>query len=445
MEQLKEKINMQNIIITFIILQPIIDIITGISIQYTNISITFGILIRTVFIIFCVILGIIKAKKKYKIAMCTYYSVLTIYMIGFLVNAYIENGTNLMFTQIKGLVKNFYLPIILVALIPIFKEYKIQIPRKTLNISLLIYTVTIFICNIIGIAFLTYKAGDKAGTVGLFYSANEIGAILCLLSPFLIVDFIRRKVTIWDIVSLVLLVYAVLQLGTKVPYFGLIILILAIIFTCIIEIKVNKKNLYKKAGAFFAFLIAIYLVTGLTPVGENLTKIYGDVFLVTKENFKFGNQEQKPRELTEFKNLAELKTAAVSGRNDFLKANSQKYKNGNFVDKTIGIGFVENKEGNFEELKQTEMDYFDILFCNGIVGSLLFAIPIITFLITLIHSTIIKRKKIDLEEVYFIVMAGIVALLAGHVLNAPAVSFYIAIILLRYASKLKNLENKEEM
>lgn len=445
MEQLKEKINMQNIILAFIILQPIIDIITGISIEYINLSITFGIIVRTIFMVFCVILGIIKAKKNYRIAMCAYYGSLAIYMIGFLVNTYIENGTNLIFTQIKGLVKNFYLPIILVALIPIFREYKIQVPRKTLNISLLIYTVTIFVCSVTGIAFLTYKAGDKAGTVGLFYSANEIGAILCLLSPFLLVDFIRRKVTIWDIVSLAFLVYAVLQLGTKVPYFGLIILILAIIFACIIEIKVYKKNLYKKTGVFFTCLIAIYLVTGLTPVGENLTKIYGDVFLITKEDFKFGNQEQKPHEITEFKNLEELKTASVSGRNDFLKANSQKYKNGDFIDKTLGIGFVENKEGNFEELKQTEMDYFDILFCNGIVGALLFAIPIITFLVTLIRLTLIKRKKIDLEEVYFIVMTGVVALLAGHVLNAPAVSIYIAIILLRYDSKLRNIENKEEM
>ena len=445
MEQLKEKINMQNIIIAFIILQPIIDIITGITIQYTNISITFGILIRTVFMVFCVIVGFIKANKKYRIAMGVYFGILAIYMFGFLVNAYIENGTNLIFTQIKGLVKNFYLPIIIVALIPIFKEYNIQISNKTLNITLLIYTITIFICNILGIAFLTYKAGDKAGTVGLFYSANEIGAILCLLSPFLVVDFIRRKVTAWDIVSLALLVYAVLQLGTKVPYFGLIILILAIIFACIIEIKVNKKNLYKKAGAFFSFLIAIYLVTGLTPVGENLTKIYGDVFLITKEDLKFGNQEQKPHEITSFKNLEELKTVSVSGRNDFLKANKEKYKNGNFIDKTIGIGFVENEEGNYKELKQTEMDYFDILFCNGIVGAILFAIPIITFLVILIRSTIQKRKKIELEEIYFIVMAGVVALLAGHVLNAPAVSIYIAIILLRYDSKLRNLENKEEV
>ncbi len=445
MEQLKEKINIQNIIITFIILQPIIDIITGISIEYTNLSITFGIIIRTIFMIFCVILGIIKANKKYRIAMCAYYATLAVYMLGFLVNSYIENGTNLIFTQIKGLVKNFYLPIIIVALIPIFRGYNIKISRKILNITLLIYTITIFVCSMIGIAFLTYKAGDKAGTVGLFYSANEIGAILCLLSPFLIVDFIRRKVTIWDIISLVLLVYAVLQLGTKVPYFGLIILILAIIFACIIEIKVHKKNLYKKAGIFFSFLIAIYLVTGLTPVGENLTKIYGDVFLVTKEDLKFGNREEKPHELTEFKNLEELKTASVSGRNDFLKANSEKYKNGNFVDKTMGIGFVENKEGKYEELKQTEMDYFDILFCNGIVGAILFAVPIIIFLITLIHSTIIKRKKIELEEIYFIVMTGVVALLAGHVLNAPAVSIYIAVILLRYDSKLINLENKEEM
>ena len=447
MEQLKEKINVQNVIIAFIILQPIIDIITGISMNYTNITITFGIIIRTVFMLFCVILGFIKANKKYKIIMGTYFATLALYMIAFLANEYTKNGMNLILTQIKGLVKNFYLPIIVVALIPIFKEYNIQIHRKVLNISLLIYTFTIFICSITGNGFLTYKAGDKAGTVGLFYSANEIGAILCLLSPFLVVDFIRKKVTVWDAVSLVLLVYAVLQLGTKVPYFGLIILIFAIIFKCIIEIKINKKNLYKKTGVFFTFLIAIYLITGLTPVGENLTKIYGDVFLVTKEDFKSEGQEQeeKPHEVTNFKDLEELKNVSVSGRNDFLKANSKKYKDGNALDKILGIGFIENKDGAYEELKQTEMDYFDILFCNGILGVIIFAIPLITFLVILVRKTILKRKKIDLEEIYFLCMTGIVALFAGHVLNAPAVSIYIAIILLRYDSKIRNMDNKEEV
>lgn len=436
MEQLKEKITVPNIIKLFIILQPIIDIITCLCIEYGNLSITFGVIIRTIFMAFCAILGIIKADKKYKIGMCIYYGILAVYMIGFLANSYIENGTNLIFTQIKGLVKNFYLPIILVALIPIFKHYKIHISKKTLTIALMIYVITIFVASITGIAMPTYKGGDKAGTVGLFYSANEIGAILCLLSPFFIIRLIEQKIAIHNYICIFLLSYAILELGTKVPYFGFIILLLCMIFTCCLYAKINKKKeLYKKAAGFLGLLIAVYLITGLTPVGQNLTKIYGDIFIITTEDLQFGKDETPPQ-ITEFKDFEELKTVAVSGRNDFLKANKEKFVNGNVLDKTLGIGFVENVDGKYEELKLIEMDYYDILFCNGILGTILFASPILALGIYLIYKTIANKSKIKMEYIYFIGMMGIVALLAGHVLVSPAVSIYIAIVLLKYDSEI---------
>lgn len=268
-------------------MQPIIDIITALSIEYLKLTITFGIVVRTIFMLTCVVLSVIKAKKKYKIVLCTYYGILFTYMLFFLINCYFKNGTELIFMQIKGLVKNFYFPIMLCALIPIFNEYNIDVNKKVLSTTLMIYVITIFICNIFGIAFPTYKGRDKAGTVGLFYSANEIGAILCLLSPFLIADLAKRKLKITDWICLLLFIYAVLQLGTKVPYFGLIILLVSIVFACIINAKVKKeKYSYKKAGMFVAITICIYITTGLTPVGQNLAKIYGDIFPITKEMFQ---------------------------------------------------------------------------------------------------------------------------------------------------------------
>lgn len=445
MEKLKEKITVPNIIIVFILLQPIIDMLTGLSMQYTNLTITFGIVIRTIFIIFLVVLGFIKANKKYKVGMSIYYGALLIYMISFLVSSYFENGTNLIFLQIKGLIKNFYLPITLVAFVPIFKAYKIEVTNKVLTTSLMIYVVTIFVCSILGIAFLTYKAGDKAGTVGLFYSANEIGAILCLLSPFFIIEFVQKKVTMVDAIFIGLFAYAVLQLGTKVPYFGLILLILMIVVICFIKaILQKKKDLYKKASIFFSFLIVVYLVTGFTPVGKNLTKIYGDIFVVTWEDFQSEN-EKRPPQLTEFKDFEELKTTVVSERNDFLRANKAKFMNGKWTSKLFGIGFVENTEGILQELKLTEMDYYDILFCNGIIGTILFALPILIFGIIFMRDTILNKRKIEIEFIYSIGMAMIVALLAGHVLVSPAVSIYIVIILLKYKFSTEGTTKQEEI
>jgi hypothetical protein len=437
MDKLKEKITVPNIIILFIIMQPIIDIITALTIEYLNITITFGIIIRTVFMVILAVLGVIKAKGKYKIGMCIYYVLLFVYMAGVLINYYICNGTSLIFIQIKGLIKSMYLPIVLIALIPIFKEYKMNIDKRVLKNTLMIYVCTIFVCSVIGIAFPTYKAGDKAGTVGLFYSANEIGAILCLLSPFLVMDLIDRKLTIKDGVYCLLYVYAVLQLGTKVPYFGLIILIADIVMICIIKAKKQKeKYLYKKSAMFFACLIAIYLVTGLTPVGDNLTRIYGNIFLVTTDTFT--KDSSTTMEVTEFENFEEFKTASVSERNDYLAANKEKFTNSNVVVKLLGIGYVENADGELQELKLSEMDFYDILFCNGILGTILFTAPLLYFVIQLILS----KEKITAELVYSMVMTVVVALLAGHVLVSPAVSIYVAIILVN--SQKFNLPNKAD-
>lgn len=446
MEKLKEKITVPNIIISFIILQPVIDIITGLSIEYGKVSITFGIMIRTIFMAFCAILGMVKANKKYRIGMGIYYGLLLIYGIGFLWNSYLENGTNLIFLQIRGLVKTFYLPVLLVALIPIFRNYGMKVERKMLIITFMIYVLTILAGKVFGISLPTYRVGGKAGTVGLFYSANEIGAILCLLSPFLVVDFMNRTVKAKDILWFLLFVYAVLEVGTQVPYFGLIILMVALIFACLIYGKLqHKKELYKKAGLFLGALIAIYLVTGLTPVGENLTKNYGNIFPINIQDIRMQKLQEKLPKVSEADNLEDLTTIVVSSRTTYLKTNFEKFVNGNAFDKLFGISFVENEEGISQELKLTEMDYFDILFCNGILGTLLFVTPILSYAIYLIYDVIKNKRRVGIEQIYFVVMAGAIALLAGHVLVSPAVSIYITIVLVSYEIEMKQEEKKEEI
>lgn len=455
MEKLKEKITMPNLIIAFIILQPIIDIITCLSIKYLETTITVGIVIRTVFMIFISILGFIKADKKYKIGMCIYYGALLAYMVGFMINSYMKNGTDLILLQIKGLIKSFYFPIILVALIPTFKAYKIKVDKKIFVIVLMICVITIIVCDITGIGVRTYKEENKVGTMGFFYSANEISAILCLLSPFLAAKLLEEKIKFENIIFMLLYVYAIFRLGTKVPYFGLIILIVSIIFACIIYAIIKKKKyLYKRAGILFICLICIYLVTGITPVGKNLITMYGDIFLITEKRIQDKNAEPGPKpeteiqnqpqpqllEIKEFESFEELTNKSVSGRADYLKTNKKTFLNGNVLDKMLGIGFVENKDGEIKELKLTEMDYFDILFSNGIIGTILFAIPMLIFAFMFISYSIQNKNKItiDLELIYSIVMAGAVALIAGHVLVSPGVSIYIAIILVRYDYEMRN-------
>lgn len=61
------KINFQNIFIVYILLQPIIDIITSLCIRNISETLSLGIVIRVFFMLFVMIYSIIKVPKKDKI------------------------------------------------------------------------------------------------------------------------------------------------------------------------------------------------------------------------------------------------------------------------------------------------------------------------------------------------------------------------------------------
>lgn len=255
-------------------------------------------------------------------------------------------------------------------------------------------------------------------------------------------ELLEEKFDMLKGILFVLFVYAILQVGTKVPYFGVMILMVLLIFICLVYAKVKKKSyLYKRAGMFFVCFILVYAITGLTPVGENLTKIYGDIFPITMADIR-----KQPTEIVEIKSFEELKTSTVSGRNDYLKANKEKFANSNLYGKMMGISFVEGEKEQPKELKLTEMDYYDILFCNGIVGTILFVLPILVFAITFLRYTMLHKSNIPLELIYSIGIAGAVALLAGHVIVSPAVSIYLVMIVVKYDFELRQKgERKEEI
>lgn len=60
------KINFQNIFIVYILLQPIIDIITSLCIRNISETLSLGIVIRVFFMLFVMIYSIIKVPKKIK-------------------------------------------------------------------------------------------------------------------------------------------------------------------------------------------------------------------------------------------------------------------------------------------------------------------------------------------------------------------------------------------
>ena len=425
------------ILAAYIIMQPLLDIFTGLITKIYGNTLSIGVIIRTLFMAGIALYAIYVANKKDKIKLIGYYSAVGVYALLFLLLAYNRYQLTSIFIQIKGIIKVIYFPVVLAALYAINKENEIKIDSKIIKWALFIYTFSIFFGKVTGLSFNTYNSVKRtAGTAGLFYSANEIGAVLCMLAPFLINDFIKRKGNnIFNIISIILLIFAVLEIGTKVPLIGVFGAIIGAIIVSIILYFKEKKFIHIKNIIYsFVTIVLCFFVIGYTPAGINLEDAYGPIF---PKIVKGRVEEQTGDKIESFEDFQSVFT---SKRSDVLKWNKESFEKENLSYKVFGTGYLHTKDGEITEKKLVEMDYFDIFFNHGLIGMIIIFAPTI-FLLWLAAKSVflnIKKVLVDADMIYtcYSVLMGIlVALLAGHVLTAPAVSFFLAIALLEVVKK----------
>ena len=95
------------------------------------------------------------------------------------------------------------------------------------------------------------------------------------------------------------------------------------------------------------------------------------------------------------------------------------------LSKLFGIGFITNYATDIVSTKLIEMDLFDIFYRVGVVGFILFIIPIIKGV-----KNVFENKNVLV--IFSVILALIISILVGHTLTAPSVS-----ILLLYVLKYK--------
>lgn len=437
----------KNIIVIYIILQPIIDVVTSFLVRNVNEILTLGIIIRTLFMICVAIYSLFVSDKKYRIKLIIYYVAVFVYMSAFIIIKYIDNGTAGLVTQIKGIVKTFYLPIILVALIPIFKKHDIKIDNKVFVYSLLGYTAVIFLARAFGIGYKTYP--DKEGTFGLFFAANEIGAILASVSPILVLSLLNgEKGKVINFITLALYIFSVLEMGTKAPLLGAIALALVSIIICVIKFFTADKKKYLKKGILVIFITLIsFVFVPYSPVGINMEQTNGVTFPKIGDLFKNEDYNTNTENEEKEDNLEKKQDSMISGREYFLRDNIKRYNASSTLNKLFGIGYVIYDYEKPTDLKIIEMDYFDIAICDGLIGLILYFIPFIALAFYIIKNIILNIKKVLINQdillmCYSLAISSIVALLAGHVLNAPACGIFIAVIAIQLCNKLKEIDNE---
>lgn len=408
------KKNFNTLLIIFILLQPILDLITGLGIHIWKVDITIGIIVRMVFLLFILYSVMFVYKKKHN---WIYYGILTVYGLLYILGIVVfEDGVGV-FTEIQGLCRVFYFPVLLIALYSIKEE--IRISKMTLMVVLVTYLVCILVPNCLNLGFESYEI-TKAGTLGFFNSANEISGIISLLTPIMIIIFANSKKIISIIIISLIYLYVILTIGTKTPLLSLGITTgFAYIWFIYKEIKIKR---FKRIG-----ISSIILVICLTSI----------ILILPKTNF-YKNIEThlkylKLDSVTEVFQDKELVDHFIfSQRLTFMKNRQQDYIEANTYQKLFGIGYLNEKK----PAKAVEMDYFDIYYSHGIIGFIVY-FGIYGYFFYLIMK---ERKQLDFEQymLYISVLLSIfLSFFTGHIITAPAVSIIVTIILLMLVKRKK--------
>ena len=408
------KKNFNILLIIFILLQPILDLITGLGIHIWKVDITIGIIFRMLFlllILYCVIF-VFKKKKN-----LLYYGILIIYGLFYMAGILIYKDQSLFFSEIQGLCRVFYFPVLLISLYSIKEE--IRISKMTLMVVLLTYLVCILVPNCLNIGFETYEI-TKKGTLGFFNSANEISGIISLLTPIMILIFINSKKIIPIIIISILYLYIILTIGTKTPLLSLSITI-SFTYLWFIYKEIKVKRIKRIGISFLALLIFILGLALIMPK----TTFY--------KNIKTHLNYLKLDSITEVFQKEELVDHFIfSQRLTFMKNRQQDYLESNTYQKLFGIGYYNGKK----EAKAVEMDYFDIYYSHGILGFIIY-FGIYGYFFYLIMK---EKKKLDFTQymLYISVLLSIfLSFFTGHIITAPAVSILVTILLLMLVKEKK--------
>ncbi len=446
-----EKLKKIDFIELLIFLMPFIDVLNTIS------GFSLSLLYRGFFLAFILFIFLFKNKSKLKKGSFCLLFLIFCFSFVFLFNYYLVNGLTNLFKEVSSLVKFIYLPIVTVCLVNYYDSKDLKINEIMIKLAW-IYIAFLILPSIFGISNNSYDYGKK-GLSGLFYAPNEIGAILAILSPFVIYNIQKDKNKFLNILLGILFIITAFLLGTKTPVIGLFISLLHVLIVSIIRMAINKNN-FKNIIiniCLITFSILIYhnsyLIfninyqnnnynnnTTMNSINNidninfyNFDKLYENEYLI---NFPTSYNKNDLKEIDN-----KLLNIIFSSRNIYMVKSLNDYKNSSNVKKLIGLSFY--GETNNEAGKLTELDFVDILVNYGITGTLILSLYIIIIAIAIFIKFMKKFNKNIIDDelcsTYLsFLIAFLIALTAGHTMGAPAVSTLVSLTIV-YLIKRYNL------
>ena len=434
-----------DLIYTFLITVPILDLLSSISNRITDSFFSAGMIIKGLAIIIGIIYVIfISSSRKRKITLW-YFGVILVYLLFYFSFKpdllYYENFLR----EINNILRFIYFPIMLFTFLNVFdeKDFPKNLMNKILFVSLIIYIIFITIPTILNINFSSYSNTAYAGSVGWYYAANEISTILLLLFPFIFILKEKNKIIILGLFLLSL--YTISLIGTKVTLFGILIVTFLIFISSLIK---NKKLLNKNVCfTFIMFIVTILFMFNnyaATNMKSSLTKEEEIEIVNIKQELEV--IEENYQKNNTYLKLKEISSKLLSSRDVYALNTFHIYNTSYKADYLwFGMGFINtNRINNSHVEKLIEIDFLDTFFHLGLLGIIILAFP---FFYTSYYF-IKNRNKYKFNEDIF--MLTLIILLtvgisstAGHVFLAPSVSIYVAIYFCYLFNELNLFQKKK--
>ena len=412
--------NMSKIILIFLFMQPIVDVITALSIHYFNVSITIGMIVRFLFLIFSIIYIFGISKNKYKKKLFIYFLILLIYVLCYIFN--MSKDVSTILVNISNIFKVIYIPVVLIFFYVIYKDKVFKFDKKYLGILYYVYLFFIFVPSVLGIGLKTYEV-TKEGSIGFFYSANEIGGIISILMPFFLVYVLSLKNNIIKWSSIILFLYILLFMGTKGPLisFGIISLYY---FIKLIREFILKKDYMNIGAVCLLVLVVIFSLCLVLPK----TTFY--------ENLKVHLEFLKIDSVDDLADLKKIDHLVFSERFSFWEDTNKIYVRKNIPTKLLGMGYTLE-----EELEKTvEMDYVDMFYHQGILGFIIILGPYFVLCFDIIKKYFKVKDKSKYSVMFLsFVLSILLTMFTGHIIVSTNVYIFVALIMNMFYNEINRV------
>lgn len=460
-----------NLMLVFVILQPFLDILSNLYIEgILNIGISTY--LKPIFIFIITLYLFIKYSKNKK-WWFLYGCLFLLFLVGhyfILKSLYIDNS--IINHEFRFIINIIYMIMLffdfnmLYKLYPNKKDYLFKV-KRTVALTFILYCILLILAVITNTSGLTYEYADSAkkGFKGWFDSGQILGHSISIMFPTLLYTLLKpRYKWIYRILFITPIIIVVSLLGTKVPYF-IVVIVLAIYLIISIYNKIFNKhyklNVFNLCFVFIC-LISMIFTYKYTPVYSNVkinavsssasVSSYGKETITASETLKYYNNLIEKNSNNDIKELKKYKSWITKSSNylmdvyekDIIHPSNTRAKQVFYSAKMFnlstakykifGIGYL-----NHFDLLSPESDFFMALLSFGILGFLLFLfVPLKEF----IRATIYMIKNIktnDLETYLLYASFGIffcISIYAGYTYIYTNFSIFLVLLVMMLKCKI---------